>query len=1143
MADPLRMQLIMTPQGPLELPPGVEDVPLDQSYAASQGDLRWQANLEDPELNGTAEAGMGAATPEQIAGVPAPVAAPAPAPSASPLMAGAKAAFQAVGQVAENTLQGLAKGLVQPILSPGQIPVPAESTAPGAGIGTQFGGAAVGLLSQEFEAAKQLAMAGLGAIFGVPAAALSAMTRQELENRNPGALKMEAFSGGPAGVIRMAAGQGNPLEPDKYPGINNSMSVDELLDLAIQNAWFALPGAAKAMRKFGKTLREQKGELLGERGALGPAEPGAPRPPSGGPEEGPAPGGGAAPPPGEPEMRLNVGRVNASDRVKQVMADLNRVVGERLLAEHREVVTHEQTKAEASRYTLQQILATDPATTPIEAGRPIQQALRDYFNATATELEQRLRALPEGPGRGPGPEFYDLFATAVKLAELDERFGAGFARGTEARKIQSEAAAAGKLPTGAAALPGFKPEDILRLSEQVALQGHRPEDIVQGLSMLTKPQQRGWLAQVGHAALAGRDLFHEAWINALLSSPVTHASNVIGTGLSTLWELPERYTAEFVNRLFTRDPDGIQRGETAAMVRNVVSALEDGMRFANKAWETGQEPLGPERVETRSVTAEHYGFDPDSLVGRTLDTLGAGLRAKGTPLRGMLAEDAFFKGVNYRMEISAQALRQGLQEGKQGAALERRVTELMNQPTVELTSRAQDAAALRTMNAELGPAGQAFMQWANQIPGGRVVLPFIRTPTNMLKWTGERTPGLSLIWADNMRAIREGGAARDRAIAKIALGHAVGAVIAYEVAQGNITGNGPDPAQKKYLAPFQSCPPNSIKAGGGSCVQYDRGLDPVAGLIGAVADFAELQSQIPDQDLADEVGAYAQTIGMALGQVFVNKTYLQGLANVLDTIKDPERSSGSVVRGFARSLVPAAVRQTARVADDNIAHDVQTVVDAIKSGIPGLSAGVPVVRNPVTGEPIRLPAGWGPDMISPVLVSAKKEDPVFDAIVANKIQLLPVGWYVAGGKPSEGPETRPVRANEGVKLTPQEHDYWITAMTQEVTNGKGQTLYEALSDLVASDKYRVASSGPEGGQQYMIRQMYSVYKEAGYEKLLKESPELLRDVKDKQRGKLEQLLPTTNPRSPQYQAPGAAPPAPAPSLPGRVYDAIRSLTR
>src|SRR3546814_19756562 len=80
----------------------------------------------------------------------------------------------------------------------------------------------------------------------------------------------------------------------------------------------------------------------------------------------------------------------------------------------------------------------------------------------------------------------------------------------------------------------------------------------------------------------------------------------------------------------------------------------------------------------------------------------------------------------------------------------------------------------------------------------KAVLPFIRTPTNLIKFTAERSPLAPMVkeWRKDFMA---GGARRDLAIAKVMVGSGVGAVIAELAAKGAITGSAPSDAHPRRL--------------------------------------------------------------------------------------------------------------------------------------------------------------------------------------------------------------------------------------------------------------------------------------------------------------------------------------------------------
>lgn len=806
------------------------------------------------------------------------------------------------------------------------------------------------------------------------------------------------------------------------------------------------------------------------------------------------------------QARVNLLRINATEAVKETIEDLNQLNAPRL-AVHRARVGHEATIAASQNISLKAALAFDAET--ILLNKDQATGLRDLYNTAATHLESLLKQA-KAPGGSPEAEakLWASFAVAAKLAELDEANARNIARALEARKIPSEAARAARR---------FQPEDLAAMARTFeGVANLDAEQLARRLDMLSNPQRKLFLAQVRQVPNA----FHELWINMLLTNPVTHAANVTGTAAVTLWDLPETAVAGLLRNLYG-GPDGVSLWETSAKVRGLAEGLGDGFRLARRAIVEGGEVFGQGKVEhVPAISATAFGWEATGMPGRTLDVLGEAARI---PTRALKAEDAFFKGINYRMELKALATRAAAAQGLRGKAFAEAVGAMEAAPDASMIAAAVDGAMLRTLNADLGEAGRAFMHWVNKVPGGRVILPFIRTPTNAAKWTWQRAPVLNLLSAQNWSDALAGGAARDKALARVAIGNAVGLVIAYEVAQGTITGGGStDPNIRRFQRDpaVGERPPYSIKVGD-TWYQYSR-TDPIGSLIGTVADFAEIRSQMPaDQDLVDEWAGIGEAIALAAGHTMVNKTYMLGLANVLEAVKNPDRSAGKVAEGWARSLVPAGVRQLTRQRDDRIVRDARGVVDGFKAGLPFFADGLPPERNPITGEPLTYPPGWGPDMVSPIFITKQGDDAVFQEILANRISITPIPRTIGGQPPPEGPRMQEARTKEGIRLTPQERDFWIVQMTQGVTDGRGRTLHEALADLVASDSYQRQSRGPEGGRSVLIRATYQAFRDRA-EAVLRDpdrgSPNLERDLRARLEQRVESQLPIDNPRSPQNPA-------------------------
>jgi hypothetical protein len=832
--------------------------------------------------------------------------------------------------------------------------------------------------------------------------------------------------------------------------------------------------------------------------------------------------GDAAPPTGPPTppegsvARINLERIAAPESVKQTISDLNKFAGE-FLKEHRQRKPHAETiaEAEAGRWSLEQMLSHDPETILVDEAKALR--LRDTA-AAAAEFYDTLGKRALGGDAAAMAQLNDAFAVAVKLSALDEAQGRNLGRGLEMRKEMAVSQrAAGRMA----------PDKILEVSRKLGESEVDPLLAYRRVAALSEAQKRSFFRQVYEGLRAGRDLMHAAWIQALLSNPKTHAANMGGTGLIVYGDIAETYAAGWVNKILTRDPEGVQRVEAGIKLRAWAEAHQAGIRLMVKAWETGEEPFAiGKTTEHPRIAAETYGFSPESWFGQTIDVMGHTLRAKGMPTRGLIAEDAFWKGVAYDMEIKALAVREALSRGKEGPALAKEVGDLEAHPTADMVQRAQDHAVLLTLNRELGTVGRGLMGAANAIPGGRVLFPFMRTPGNSFKWVGQRLPFLSWVSYQNWSDLMAGGALRDRAIARTALGNAAAVAIAVEVMNGTITGGGP---ANKNLAALQRDPKTSTKppysicpSWTEECYTYSR-LDPVGAYMGAIADYVELTSRIPEnQEALDEWGAWGFAIVSATGQVAVSKNWMTGLRNVLDAQRDPGSGGAKLLSNFSKSIIPAGVREVAREVDDNTLREVRSIREALISGIPGLASTVPAARNPVTGETIQYAPGWGPDIVSPIFVTKINTHPVWKEIQENEANFPPVPDHI-GRPPAEGPQMQAGAPPTGVKLTAEQKDRLVTLQTEVVKNGAGRTLFQELEHLVASKKYQDQSKGKYGGRQLMLETTYTSYRDKAIARLEGErfgpGPTLGEQIKTQRREAIKPLLPRTNPKSPQYQGP------------------------
>tara|TARA_R100000426_G_scaffold23259_1_gene20077 strand:+ start:1796 stop:5041 length:3246 start_codon:yes stop_codon:yes gene_type:complete len=569
-----------------------------------------------------------------------------------------------------------------------------------------------------------------------------------------------------------------------------------------------------------------------------------------------------------------------------------------------------------------------------------------------------------------------------------------------------------------------------------------------------------------------RDMLYEVWINGLLSSPATHMVNILSNTFTAVMAVGERKLASYLG-------DEIPTGEASAQVQGMLSGARDGLSLAWHAIKTGEvtDPLQKiELTKQRSISAENLNIAGD--IGRAVDYIGEAVRISG---RLLTAGDAFFKAVGYRMELNAQAFRQAYSEGLTGDAAGKRMADIINNPPENIRLSAIDASRYQTFTNELGPRGKSIENLRRKNPEMRIVIPFLRTPVNIFKYTFDRTP-LKMAMGSYKSEIKAGGARAQLARAKIATGSLMMAVSADLAMSGQITGAGPVNRDMRNTMRMDGVnwQPYSILIGD-TYYSYSR-LDPTGALLGLAADLTEIMGQI-DEATATEIATAAS---ISVAQNLASKTYLANLAEFFDAFKnastDPQANQytfQNFLQRLAGSAVPAGIAAIEREVSPELNY-VNSMLDNVKSRIPGFSKDLPPRRN-VFGEVIVLQGGIGPDIMSPIYTSRKKKDAVVEEIVRNKVPLTMVPKVIS--------ESTGVPGRAQVELTDEQYDRFILLAAGKGLDGY-KPLKQAFSDLFASNQYINSTDGPNGGKAYEIRLLLSEYKGAAKAQLIDEYGDL-----------------------------------------------------
>ena len=457
----------------------------------------------------------------------------------------------------------------------------------------------------------------------------------------------------------------------------------------------------------------------------------------------------------------------------------------------------------------------------------------------------------------------------------------------------------------------------------------------------------------------------EIYINELLSGPQTHVTNIVSNAFFATYQIPERLLAGIISKAGTRE---ISLLEAPAQVLGFIQGIKDGGLLAAKSFKTGVPAFGVGKIDLPRKKA---------IGGKT----GEFVRLPG---KALMAADDFFKGIGYRMELNTLAVRQTIKElgpasPSNAGAFSRRFTELVQNPTPKMIDRASEQATIQTFTNRLGPTGEKVAAIRN--PAFRIVAPFIRTPTNIAKQALKRIPVTAPFMQSFRAELKAGGAAREQALARVALGTVLGGTVAAYATEGLITGAGPsDPETRRvWLEDHQ---PFSIRVGD-EWIAYGR-IEPFATIMGLAADLGSLGGEASPEELDD----MATFLTISMTKNLTNKTFLQGMTNAIEAINDPDRFGSEFITNFAATIAtPSIIAQTARTTDPTLRETrpdetiglgktellFQEILNKIKARTPGFSDTLPP-KIGLWGEAISFEGGLGPDIISPIYTRKWKND-------------------------------------------------------------------------------------------------------------------------------------------------------------------------
>ena len=510
----------------------------------------------------------------------------------------------------------------------------------------------------------------------------------------------------------------------------------------------------------------------------------------------------------------------------------------------------------------------------------------------------------------------------------------------------------------------------------------------------------------------------------ILSGVKTHERNLLGNAANILTELavhPVAAGIDAAKALATGAKRTITMDEFPSKTVGAVVGLQQGFKDALFTMQHGMSP----RQLQKGMSAAEVG----KLDVPLPEFAGGWKNPFNVPGRLLNASDNLFRSIARNMEAAGMAHTQAKNEGLVGDALKERMAELLAGQTPEgaAIKEAADAFATRAVFQEqTGKFASWLQSGVRQIPALSFVLPFVKTPANIMR------QGLEFSAAGAaMKAARQGGRAGTQAQARAALGTTAAGFLAWLAATNQLSGEGPsDPAEKAALME-SGWRPNSVKIGD-TWVNYNL-FQPVSVQASIVANaFEAWRDQGMDKSAADTAAA---TVFRSIG-AFTSQSFLSGLFDFVSAMDEAKSEQGveMAARSAGRTatgLIPmvGAVRSAQQAADPTVRRP-SGVAEQIKGALPGLSQSV-ASRIDRWGEDVVREGSAIQRVADPFNTSSVKRDPVAD-------ELMRLGVNVSLPDPD-------MTLPKGVKLT--------DAQKLDLQRRKGRAVRVTLEGLMQSRRW------------------------------------------------------------------------------------------
>ena len=402
-------------------------------------------------------------------------------------------------------------------------------------------------------------------------------------------------------------------------------------------------------------------------------------------------------------------------------------------------------------------------------------------------------------------------------------------------------------------------------------------------------------------------------INSLISGWTTQAINVIGNGYMLGVRPLERILGAAPRAAMGNDAAQSMIRENLKQYAYMGTALWDGFGNAVKAFTQNESVIRPHTSEAYApqnwqvpgsqALGKPFFKNWDSVPNIIYNALSVPMLAVSVPSRTLGSTDELMKQIIYRSKLMARAHIEGVESALDAGLSGQAASDFTKAFVKEKIDKAFDAQGRGLDPEALREANIATFQ-QDLLPGTlgrgvqtlvanekkqmlRLILPFVKTPTNVIRMAWKMTPGLNVLQGE-YRAMLNGDMGQEakvQALGQMTMGALFMGSAAY-IGQDRITGGGPEDPKVKQQLLATGWRPYSIvftnEDGTKRYVPFNR-MDPVALPFGIIADIQDAMHIMGEQeDDSAGIGNAIGALSISLAKQFTSRTYLLSLNQALE---------------------------------------------------------------------------------------------------------------------------------------------------------------------------------------------------------------------------------------------------------------------